>query len=684
MYRRFGKAILSFVLGIVALALLWWFLLIIAVAIKIDSPGPVLFCQKRVGIHRTHFWIYKFRTMRTDTPHDVPTHLLDADQYITHVGRFLRKYSLDELPQLFNIIGFGGIDSHFPVPQMGFVGPRPALWNQFDLLAERDRYSANDVRPGLTGWAQIHGRDTLEIPEKARLDGWYVKHLCLKTDLQCIFGTFRAAAEADGVVEGGTGAMKKAAIQKEERDLKECEGLAGQRGQKDPRDRQDQEEPKNQESRQYQEKLQKQVDRQNRKDQRVRSTRMHQRALIVTNHSYMLWRFRRELIARLMENCEVYVSMPFVGHEKDFAAMGVHCIKTDVDRRGMDPRKDGRLIRHYREILDEVHPDFVITYSIKPNIYAGNLCASRGIPYFVNVQGLGTAFEKPALAAVVTVLYRHALRKACAVFFENQDSAQEFLRRKILREEKTVVLRGAGINLEEVPDTPVLRRQPVNAESAAANAAAIPLENIRPPENGGSLAGSGNPQVESGKTCVHFLYVGRIMREKGMDELFSAIRILQKERRGPGNSLPPFLLDLVGFFEDECRDQVKQLETDGLVRFHGFQENPIPFYQAADCVVMPSYHEGLSNVLLEAAAIGRPVITTDIPGCREAVEDGVTGLLCQVKDTDSLAAAMKRFLLLSGSEKEKMGKLAREKMEREFNRADVVDQTIAVIQENLT
>ena len=169
-----------------------------------------------------------------------------------------------------------------------------------------------------------------------------------------------------------------------------------------------------------------------------------------------------------------------------------------------------------------------------------------------------------------------------------------------------------------------------------------------------------------------------------MDELFSAIRILQKERRGPGNSLPPFLLDLVGFFEDECRDQVKQLDTDGLVRFHGFQENPIPFYQAADCVVMPSYHEGLSNVLLEAAAIGRPVITTDIPGCREAVEDGVTGLLCQVKDTDSLAAAMKRFLLLSGPEKEKMGKLAREKMEREFNRADVVDQTIAVIQENLT
>ena len=177
----------------------------ISLAIKLDSPGPVLFRQKRVGIHKTHFQILKFRTMRTDTPHDMPTHLLaDPDQYITRVGRFLRKTSLDELPQLFNILK----------GDMAVVGPRPALWNQYDLLAERDRYGANDLRPGLTGWAQIHGRDELEIPDKARLDGYYVQHMSFGFDLRCIFGTVWSVLRSDGVVEGGTGSLDRPAQDK--------------------------------------------------------------------------------------------------------------------------------------------------------------------------------------------------------------------------------------------------------------------------------------------------------------------------------------------------------------------------------------------------------------------------------------------------------------------------------------
>ena len=200
MYRKFGKRLLDVLLsgcGIVILSPLY---LILAAAIKIDDPGPVFFRQKRVGIHKTHFQILKFRTMKMCTPHDTPTHLLEnPQQYITRVGGFLRKTSLDELPQIFQI--FTG--------KMSIVGPRPALWNQFDLIAERDKYGANDVRPGLTGWAQINGRDELPIDVKAKLDGEYVRKLNFLFDCKCFFGSIGVVLKHDGVVEGGTGAMQK-------------------------------------------------------------------------------------------------------------------------------------------------------------------------------------------------------------------------------------------------------------------------------------------------------------------------------------------------------------------------------------------------------------------------------------------------------------------------------------------
>lgn len=187
-------------LSLLALILLSPVFLLIIVAIKIDSPGPVLFKQKRVGLHKRHFNILKFRTMRTDTPKDMPTHMLaDPEQYITKVGKFLRKTSLDELPQIINILK----------GEMAIIGPRPALWNQYDLIEERDKYHANDVLPGLTGWAQIHGRDELEIPVKAELDGYYVEHMGVALDVKCFFGTIISVLKSDGVVEGGTGEMKR-------------------------------------------------------------------------------------------------------------------------------------------------------------------------------------------------------------------------------------------------------------------------------------------------------------------------------------------------------------------------------------------------------------------------------------------------------------------------------------------
>ena len=196
---RYIKRIIDILLSGLAIIILSPLLLILCIAIKLDSPGPIFFTQKRVGIHKTYFQIYKFRTMRTDTPKDMPTHMLaNPEQYITKTGRFLRKTSLDELPQIFNI--FKG--------DMSIVGPRPALWNQDDLVAERDKYGANDVTPGLTGWAQINGRDELEIDVKAKLDGEYVKKYGFTMDVRCFFGTFLSVLRQDGVVEGGTGSMK--------------------------------------------------------------------------------------------------------------------------------------------------------------------------------------------------------------------------------------------------------------------------------------------------------------------------------------------------------------------------------------------------------------------------------------------------------------------------------------------
>ncbi|MFQ6791387.1 MAG: sugar transferase [Thomasclavelia sp.] len=200
MYDKLIKRWIDFIFSLLGIIILSPIFIILCIWIKLDSKGPILFKQKRVGIHKSYFNIYKFRTMYVDTPKDMPTHMLsDPEQYITQAGKFLRKTSLDELPQIINILK----------GEMSIIGPRPALWNQEDLIEERDKYKANDIRPGLTGWAQINGRDELEIEDKAKLDGDYVKHMSFLFDLKCFFGTITSVLRSDGVVEGGTGEMHK-------------------------------------------------------------------------------------------------------------------------------------------------------------------------------------------------------------------------------------------------------------------------------------------------------------------------------------------------------------------------------------------------------------------------------------------------------------------------------------------
>jgi galacturonosyltransferase len=347
----------------------------------------------------------------------------------------------------------------------------------------------------------------------------------------------------------------------------------------------------------------------------------------------MLWQFRRELITELQKKGDVVLCMPFVGHEKDFTEMGCRCIRTNVDRRGTNPVTDMKLYKTYKNILKTEKPDIVITYSIKPNIYAGFACRNLKIPYCANVQGLGTAFQKEPIAAIVTVMYKMALKNVKIVFFENKVNAGEFVKRHIISASHETVLNGAGVNLE------VYNPQPYSSEDDG----------------------------------IHFLYLGRIMKEKGIDELFEVARRM-KEKYGD-----KVVFDLVGPFEDEYKDIVENLADDGVVVFHGFQSDPKPYYAMSHCVVLPSYHEGMSNVLLEAASTGRALITTDIPGCREAVDDEITGYLCKKMDSISLEECMERFLSLNTASRREMGMRGRRKMEKEFDKSAVVQNTVVNI-----
>jgi len=340
----------------------------------------------------------------------------------------------------------------------------------------------------------------------------------------------------------------------------------------------------------------------------------------------MLWQFRRELIAELLKEGEVVISMPFVGHEDDFKAMGCRCMDIKLDRRKIDPAAEIGLYKLYKEMIRREAPDLVITYSIKPNIYAGYACRKLHVPYCTNVQGLGTAFQKKSIAGVVTKMYRIALKEAKTVFFENTEIAREFMRRRIVSEDKIINLHGAGVNLEHFTEQPY-------------------------------------PSEDDG---VHFLFLGRIMKEKGVDE---AIEAAKKIKAKYGDKVK---FDLVGFFEDDYKETVEQLVADGLIEFHGFQEEPRPWYARAHCIVLPSYHEGMSNVLLEGAATGRALITSDIPGCREAVLEGKTGYLCKKEDVESLVQCNEKFLSLSPEERACMGSSGREWMKKHFDRAEIV------------
>ena len=352
--------------------------------------------------------------------------------------------------------------------------------------------------------------------------------------------------------------------------------------------------------------------------------------LILANFDVGLYQFRRELIAALLEEHEVVLSLPDGDLVRPLEELGCRFADTPVDRRGINPVTDGKLFVRYLKLMRQEKPDLVITYTIKPNIYGGMACRLLGIPYAVNITGLGTAFQKQGvLRKLVTALYKLALKKAKVVFFENRGNMQTLLDEKIVAADRCKCLNGAGVNLDHYRYA----------------------------------------EYPHGDDTVRFLFIGRVMAEKGVDELFEAMGRLRHEGFD-------CTLDVLGHFEEHYEAKIRDSEAEGWLNYHGQQKDVRPFIEKAHCFVLPSWHEGMANTNLECAAMGRPLITSNIHGCKEAVVENVSGLLCQPQNPENLYETMVRFLHLTHEDRVAMGRAGRKHMEEVFDKNKVVEQTL--------
>ncbi len=358
--------------------------------------------------------------------------------------------------------------------------------------------------------------------------------------------------------------------------------------------------------------------------------------LILTNHQLGLYKFRRELLERLLqEKHEVYVSVPPAEYTEELRQLGVEVIDNNfLDRRGTDPIRDLRLIKHYKSLVKIIRPDVVLTYTIKPNVYGGYVCGRLDVPYIANVTGLGTSIQNGGLLQKVTqTLYRKGLKKARKVFFQNSANRDYMLEHHIVSEDTTDVLPGSGVNTEQNCYEP------------------YPMDGDH----------------------VIITTIGRIMKDKGIDEILEAARIIKQ-------SHPNTEFRLIGDFDEGYEETIREADKQGIIKYLGFQKDVHRYIAESHAILHASYHEGMSNVLLEAASTGRPVIATNVPGCRETYEPGVTGIGFEAKNTESLVAAIETFLQLTPEQRMQMGKAGREKMVREFDRKIICDRYTEAIE----
>lgn len=347
---------------------------------------------------------------------------------------------------------------------------------------------------------------------------------------------------------------------------------------------------------------------------------------ILSNSSGGLIHFRREVISSLCAEYKVIISIPEDQDQKALQEIGAQVVGSPMERKSKNPLKDLILLRQYDRLLKQYKPDLVLTYTIKPNIYGGWASQRNRIPYIANITGLGTSIENGGILSKISCgLYRIGLKKASCVFFQNEANLHKFTNWGIISG-RTRLLPGSGVNL-----------------------AAHPLADY-----------------PAQKEPVRFLFMGRIMKDKGIEELLYAVKRMHEKGY-------PVHLDIIGTYDENYRDAITEAQKCGVVQYHGYQSDVNVFIKNAHCVVLPSYHEGMSNVMLEAAASGRPVITTNVPGCRETFDEGITGLGCEAGDQDSLLKAMERFFSIPNAKKAEMGLRGHMKIAKEFNR-DIIIQ----------
>lgn len=363
---------------------------------------------------------------------------------------------------------------------------------------------------------------------------------------------------------------------------------------------------------------------------------MKKKILILGNHEIVIYNFRKELIERLLkEDYEIYLSFPKGNKAKYFEDLGCHFIETKIERHGVNPIRDINLLIKYVKLIKEIHPDFILTYTIKPNIYGGLAARITKKKYITNITGIGKTFQRDnLLKKFIVLLYRISLKNAQMIFFQNLENCNIFKSNKIFGKNERV-LPGSGVNLLEYDFSPKKIGEEIN-----------------------------------------FLYIGRIMKDKGIEEYLYAANKLKKQN-------PKCNFHIIGFFEEEKYKQIiNNYQEKNIISYHGFQNNVKKYIIKSDCIVNPSHHEGMSNVLLEAGATGRALIASDISGCKEIIEDNTNGYIFEMKNKESLFDKLDKFSKLNIYEIENMFLASRKKIEKEFDRDIVINSYLKVINSN--